>query len=186
MGAGKTTVGVLLAERLGWNFLDSDRVVESQAGMMIAEIFARRGESAFREMEVAAIRECIGEERTVLALGGGALENRETRDLLLSRPGCVVVFLEAPLETLIARCGGQAAGPVRPVLADRARLAERWRARLPLYREAHLIVATEGMTPAAVAESVIHQLQDGITGEQGEDDPMSRAKQRGSARGVPA
>lgn len=158
MGAGKTTVGALLAARLGWAFADSDRVVESRASTTIAEIFARRGENAFRELEAEAIREAAQQERLVLAVGGGALETPSTREFLASLANCRVVFLEAPLETMIARCTAHAEGPVRPVLADRARLAARWSARLPWYRQAHLTVATAELSPDAVAERILAEL----------------------------
>src|SRR5579875_783796 len=105
MGAGKSTVGSLLAARLGWRFLDSDSVVEARAGMTVAEIFARNGEPAFREMEAAAIREGAA-EATVLALGGRALETAATRDFLAALPDSALIFLDAPLDTLIARCTG--------------------------------------------------------------------------------
>ena len=136
MGAGKTTVGALLAERLGWDFVDSDLLVEARAGMTVAEIFEKRGEAVFREMEAVAIRDAASADRLVVALGGGALEMAATRDLVAGLPDALVVFLDAPLETLLARCAGHADGPVRPVLADRARLAERWNARLLWYRRA--------------------------------------------------
>ena len=158
MGAGKTTVGALLAGRLGWRFLDSDRVVEERAGMTVAEIFARRGEAAFRELETATIREIARGEPLVLALGGGALESAATRALLASLSSWRIVFLEAPFDILIGRCAGQLEGPVRPVLRDRERLAERWQSRLPWYAEAHLTVATAELTPQAVAESIVDAL----------------------------
>lgn len=161
MGAGKTTVGALLAERLGWEFVDSDRVVEARAGMTIADIFAQRGEAAFRDLEAEVIRgtgPAGPQEYCVLALGGGALERSDTREALASLPDTLVVFLEAPLETMIARCAAHETGPVRPVLADRARLAERWNQRLPWYRQAHLTVPTAGLTPAAVVDRILEKL----------------------------
>lgn len=158
MGAGKTTVGALLAERLGWRFLDSDRVVEDRAGMTVAEIFARRGEAAFRELEAATIREVVRGDLLVLALGGGALESAATRSLLASLPSWRIVFLQAPFDILVSRCAGQPDAPVRPVLRDRERLAERWQSRLPWYAEAHLTVATADLTPQAVAESILETL----------------------------
>ncbi|MGA7351235.1 MAG: shikimate kinase, partial [Acidobacteriaceae bacterium] len=112
MGAGKTTVGALLAESLDWDFVDSDLLVEARAGMTVAEIFERRGETAFREMEAAAIRDAAPEDRLVVALGGGALEMAATRDLVAGWPNALVVFLDAPLETLLARCAGHADGQV--------------------------------------------------------------------------
>jgi shikimate kinase len=158
MGAGKTTVGGLLAERLGWAFADSDFLVETQAGMTVAEIFARRGEAAFRELEARAIREAGSEEHLVLALGGGALEMAGTRDYVGSLSKTLIVFLDAPLETLTARCLAEGKGPVRPVLADGERLEERWKTRLPWYRQAHFTVYTAGRLPGIVVESILDRL----------------------------
>jgi shikimate kinase len=180
MGAGKTTVGELLARRLGWRFVDTDRVVEARAGMTVGEVFERRGEAAFRETEAAAIRETVAGKELVTALGGGALELPETREFLAGLPGCRMVFLEAPLETLLARCAEHAGGPLRPVLRDRERLEERWRARLPWYRQAHLTVATAERTPEAVVECVLAALADEADRGAGQGSAV------GSARGVSA
>jgi shikimate kinase len=158
MGAGKTTVGELLAARLGWRFVDTDGVVEERAGMTVGEIFERQGETAFRNMEAAAIRDTAPGNHLVVALGGGALERAETRELLGSLSGCRVIFLDAPLETLLARCEDHAGGPVRPVLRDRHRLTERWQGRLRWYRRAHLTIATIDRTPQEVVELLLAAL----------------------------
>lgn len=158
MGAGKTTVGALLAQRLGWAFVDSDRVVEESSAMSVAEIFARRGEAAFRELEAAAVRDACRDENLVLALGGGALEIAATRDFLATLPDTLTVFLEAPLETMLARCAAHTEGPVRPVLADRARLDQRWGQRMPWYRQAQLTVDTRERSPEIVAEHILQKL----------------------------
>jgi shikimate kinase len=158
MGAGKTTVGGLLAGRLSWDFADSDSLVEAQAGMTVGEIFLQRGETAFREMEAQAIRNAGAEERLVLALGGGALELAATRAYLASLTRTLIVFLDAPLAMLTERCVAEAGGRIRPVLTDRGRLEERWRARLPWYRQAHLTVDTAGLLPETVAESILERL----------------------------
>jgi shikimate kinase len=158
MGAGKTTVGALLAERLGWTFVDSDREAEARAGLTVAEIFQRDGEAAFRSIEAEAVRAAAERERVVLALGGGALEWPATREFLAALPNRRVVYLEAPLDTLVDRCAGQPDAPVRPVLRDRERLAARWQARQPLYRAAHLTVATADRTPANVADRIVQEL----------------------------
>lgn len=155
MGAGKTTVGALLAERLGWRFVDSDRVIEQRAGCTIAEIFSSQGEPAFRALEADTIRDLASEPHLVLALGGGAIEHAATRTTLRSLADRCIVFLDAPFDTLICRCAQQPDAPVRPVLRDRERLAERWQSRLPLYREAHLTIPTAGLTPDAVAERIL-------------------------------
>ncbi|HEX3662245.1 MAG TPA: shikimate kinase [Acidobacteriaceae bacterium] len=160
MGAGKTTVGRLLAERLGWDFADSDHRLEAETGQTVAAIFETQGESAFRDLEAATIRAGIAQDRLVLALGGGALERPETRDLLASLPDSLLIFLDAPLDVLVSRCADQPGGPIRPVLADRARLLDRWTARLPWYRQAHLTVNTEGCTPDQVTEFILRQIVD--------------------------
>ena len=176
MGAGKTTVGGLLARRLGWDFADSDSLVEAQAGMTVGEIFLHRGEAAFREMEAAAIHNAGAEERLVLALGGGALEAAATRAYLGSLTKTLIVFLDAPLEMLTARCVAEEKGAVRPVLADRGRLEERWKARLPWYRQAHLTVDTSGRLPETVAESIL-----GVLRATGEDRIESANESQGEA-----
>jgi shikimate kinase len=163
MGAGKSTSGALLAERLGWRFADSDALVEARAGMTVAEIFERQGEPVFRQMEAEAVREAAGSDHLVLALGGGALESAATREFLSTLENCRLIFLEAPLDTLMDRCAGQPNAPVRPVLRDRDRLAERWQARLPLYRQAHLTVGTADRSPEAVVDCIlaeVHRLED--------------------------
>ncbi len=180
MGAGKTTVGSQLAARLGWTFLDSDHVVEARAGKTVAEIFECSGEPAFREMEAAAIRECLAGERLVLALGGGALEHSATRDLLAGTPNCLVVFLEASLETLVARCTGNE-GAVRPVLADRSRLAARWAARLPWYRQADCTISTGDLTPQEIVGRIADFLDHPLSGDNPDQSPERRTEHGVSA-----
>lgn len=163
MGAGKTTVGALLAERLGWDFFDSDFLVEARAAMTVAQIFECRGEAAFRELEAEAIREAGrsgSEEKFVLALGGGALESSATREFLASLTDALIVFLDAPLETMLARCAGHVDGPVRPVLSDRERLQERLERRLPWYGQAHLTVVTGNLTPEGVVDAIMQKLDE--------------------------
>ena len=155
MGAGKSTIGALLAERLGWRFTDTDTFIEARTGMQVAQIFAARGEAAFRALETEAIRECAQAERLVLALGGGAVESAPTREALAKLEQACIVFLDAPLDVMVARCIAQPNAAERPVLADRERLAARLAARLPHYQMAHLTVATGELTPEAVAESII-------------------------------
>jgi shikimate kinase len=182
MGAGKTTVGALVAQRLGWTFVDSDHVVEERAGMTVAQIFEGRGEAAFRELEAAAVRDAGSKDRVVLALGGGALEMPGTREYLAAMPDALVIFLEAPLATMIARCAEHDNGPVRPVLADQARLNERWSQRLPWYRKAHLTVQTGRLSPEAVVDCIMERLKP----RSEADHPLatSSANQAASKRGV--
>jgi shikimate kinase len=159
MGAGKSTIGALLAQRLGWNFLDIDTVIESRAGKTVAEIFARQGEAAFRALEAEAIREQSRRENLVLALGGGAVETESTREFLATLSQACVVFLDAPLEILVARCLAQPSAAERPVLADREGLLRRFEARLPYYRGAHLTIATAALTPQAVVTCILEAIE---------------------------
>lgn len=153
MGSGKSTVGPLLARHLGWRFIDVDEVIESVAGSSIAEIFSRHGESAFRETEHATILRLVSGDYMVLALGGGAIEREDTRDLLLRTPGTLLVHLEVGLATTLARCSGTE--NTRPVLADYANLKKRYESRLPLYRTAHLSVRTDELSPPQVLEAIL-------------------------------
>ncbi len=153
MGSGKSTVGPLVARRLGWRFLDADDVFEAEAGMTIAEFFARHGEPAFRDREHATISRLAASDALVLALGGGAIERAETRDLLLTSPGTLLIHLEVTLPTTLARCRGTEAS--RPILADQANLAARYQRRLPLYRAAHVSIAVDALTPEQVADAIL-------------------------------
>lgn len=154
MGSGKSTVGPLVAEQLGWRFVDADEAIEADAGCTIAEIFAREGEAAFREREAAAVARLLLDDRLVLALGGGAIEREATRHLLASDAGTLLVHLEVALATTLRRCGESDA--TRPVLADRANLAARYERRLPLYREAARVsIAADALTPEDAAAAVL-------------------------------
>ena len=153
MGSGKTTVGPLVAARLGWRFIDADDVIEAEAGMKITEIFARHGEQAFREMERATIAQLAAADSLVLALGGGAIETEATRELLLTTPGTILVHLEVELATTLARCGGTE--HTRPILADQPNLATRYNRRLPLYRTAHISIPVDALTPEQVVDAIL-------------------------------
>ena len=162
MGAGKTTVGRLLAESLGWAFLDLDQHLEARAGTSIASLFATQGEAHFRRLESAALANALAQTRTVIALGGGTPEQLTNRLLLEQTPGTTVIFLEAPFEVLFDRCMLQSfAQPeqARPVLADPAAAAARFALRQPLYRRlARLKLACAELTPAECTAAVLREL----------------------------
>ncbi len=160
MGAGKSTIGALLADRLRWRFMDTDAFIEARTGLTIARIFAEQGEDAFRLLETDTVRDCARAERVVLALGGGAVESGCTRNALAGLNHACIVFLDAPLDVMVARCVAQPGAAERPVLADRERLVKRLEARLPHYRMAHLTVSTADMTPKAVTDSILQFLLD--------------------------
>lgn len=156
MGAGKSTVGAILAQELGWRFMDLDEVIEATSRSTVAEIFRDHGEAEFRRRERLALEQLNNQEQIVLALGGGAIEDESTRSLLIHTPENCLVFLDAPLNELLARC--TTGGKVRPLLAAPESLAARHNRRLPYYRTAHVTVATTGMAPHAVAGRVLEQI----------------------------
>lgn len=149
MGAGKSSVGRLLAQRLGLPFVDSDDAVEQRTGRAIRDVFATDGEAAFRALERETIADLLGGPDVVLALGGGAVEDAATREALR---GHDVVYLEVDLEEALQRVGGDAE---RPVLRD-PQLAARYRTRVPDYAGvATLVVPTTGRDVEAVAGEVL-------------------------------
>lgn len=134
MGAGKSTVGRLLAAELGWQFADVDAEVEARYGASIAQIFAEHGETEFRRRESAAIARALGRGNVVIALGGGAPETLTNRLLLEQTERTAVIFLDAPFEVLFDRCVLQEGAAVRPLLMDAEAAAQRFRQRAPIYR----------------------------------------------------
>lgn len=156
MGVGKSTVGELLAERLGTTYRDTDADVVAAAGKAIAEIFFDEGEEHFRELERRAVRDAVDQHTGVLALGGGAVLDAKTRALLAGRP---VAYLAMDVEEAVRRVGLNTA---RPLLAVNPR--RQWRelmdARRHLYEEvARTTVATDERTPEEVAQAVLDALE---------------------------
>ena len=161
MGAGKSTVGRLVAEELGTSFLDTDEVVERETGKAVAEIFIDDGEARFRELESRAVADALQSHDGVLALGGGAVLDHATRDLLDGHP---VVFLRVGLSDAAKRVG---LGVSRPLLLGnvRGRIKQLLDERTPIYEAvaAH-VVDTDGLTAEEVAERVRAVVEDGHHG----------------------
>lgn len=158
MGAGKTTVGRLVAEALDVDFLDTDEVIEQTAGKTVSEIFVDEGEPHFRDLERAAVADALTTHDGVLALGGGAVMDETTRERLA---GEQVVFLQVGLSDAAQRVG---LGVSRPLLLGnvRGRMKQLLDERTPVYESvARHVVDTNGLTAREVADRVLAVLQDG-------------------------
>ena len=156
MGVGKSTVGQLLAGRLGVGYRDTDDDIVAEQGRAIAEIFVDEGETAFRAIEKQAVHRALAEHDGVLALGGGAILDADTRALLA---GQRVVYLSMDVEEAVKRTGLNTA---RPLLAVNPR--KQWRelmeARRSLYEQiATAVVATDGRTPEEVTQVALDALE---------------------------
>ena len=157
MGAGKSTVGRLVADALGVRFLDTDEVVERAAGRSVSEIFVDEGEAHFRDLERRAVAESLATHGGVLALGGGAPMDMTTRELL---DGHRVVFLRVGLADAAQRVG---LGVSRPLLLGnvRGRIKQLLDERTPVYESvAQHSVDTDGLTAAEVADRVRAVVED--------------------------
>ena len=154
MGAGKSTVGRLLATRLSWQFLDLDAHLEARTGATIPQLFERHGEAHFRRLESTALASALGHDHTVLALGGGTPEELTNRLLLEQTPATLTIFLDAPFPTLFDRCMLQ--DIARPVLADPAAAQQRFQKRHPLYRRlANLTLDTANQTAGQTVDALL-------------------------------
>ncbi|HYJ84129.1 MAG TPA: shikimate kinase [Allosphingosinicella sp.] len=156
MGVGKSTVGRRLARRLGLPFVDSDEEIERAADHEIGEIFDRFGEAGFRDGERRVLRRLIDGGRKVIATGGGAFMDSETRALILDR--CIAIWLEAEIETLAERVARR---ETRPLLAGKdplPLLRELAELRNPIYAEAHLRVRSESGPHERTVERIVEAL----------------------------
>jgi shikimate kinase len=156
MGCGKSTVGRKLQAMLGYPLLDTDHLIEACAGRSINEIFAAEGEPAFRAMESEVLAELASQtqERRIIATGGGIVTRAENRELL--RKLGFVVWLRAPVATLLQRVARNQERPLLHTADQRGRVESLLAERTPLYQEsAHLEVETEGLTCHEVACGIL-------------------------------
>jgi|SRR6185312_8793920 len=165
MGCGKSTVGRVLGQRLGWRFCDLDDCIEAAAGTRIADIFAQRGEPAYRDLEHRELLNALGAAAlrpTVLALGGGTYAQARNWAPIRAA-GARTVFLDVPIEELLLRC---AAMGNRPLFRDEASFRALHAERLPAYRQAQHTVVAGADAPAAVADRIMAALGAAFTVER--------------------
>ena len=156
MGSGKSTVGRLLAAALGWDFLDTDAVIESRAGETVPVIFRTRGEPAFRDLEAEVLESLRARTGVVIAAGGGAPVQARNAGFF-SAAGTAVFYLRVSLPGALRRTG---ASRDRPLLAQgEAAVRKLYESRLPLYESLGTAVETEERDPASVAADIRDLLQ---------------------------
>ena len=164
-GAGKSTLGKMLAERIGWSFVELNKEIERQNGLSVAEIIALYGQEGFRRMEQAALQQPLArKELMVLATGGGIVSEPVTFDLILN--AFYTIWLKAKPEEHMARVRGQ--GDLRPMADDRSAMAELRNilvSREPLYVRANAVVDTAGLTVEAAAARLSEVVQPVIANE---------------------
>jgi shikimate kinase len=161
MGAGKTSVGRALGQRLNWIFEDLDARIERREGRTIAEIFRDSGEAEFRLAERAALQQVMEKLRegvaAVVALGGGTFAQPRVHQLL-QESGIETVFLEAPLTELWQRCVLQETGAKRPLQDSQNLFRERYEARRRFYETASRRICTSGKQVEAIAAEIAQML----------------------------
>jgi shikimate kinase len=156
MASGKSTVGPLLAAKLGLEFIDLDLVIEARAGCAIAELIEREGEERFRQIETETLREAVSRGAAVIAPGGGAITREENRELM-SRFG-IMVWLDAPFDLCWRRI--QKDGATRPLAPDEATARARYERRAPLYRQASIhIPINQSHSPDDISEIIADRLR---------------------------
>jgi len=163
MGAGKSTVGRRLARRLDLPFVDSDAAIEDAAGLSAGEVFQRYGEADFRDGERRLVARLVDGPVRVIATGGGAYVNDQTRKLLNDR--AITVWLDAPVDLLAERTARRP--ETRPMLKDGDRtetLAKLIEQRRPSYAEAHIRIPSSGAGHGAVVEAIIAALERHLPG----------------------
>lgn len=158
MGAGKTTVGRILATRLGFDFIDTDDIIVERAGAPIAAIFSSRGEAEFRRLEAEALQSLVGRSRLVIAAGGGAPAQEANRRFFASH--AETFHLRVSMQNARGRAQ-LPGGPVRPLLSQGESAVQLlYETRRSIYESLGRPVETDGRTPYEVADQIIRLLRD--------------------------
>jgi len=156
MGAGKTTVGRVLADKIGYSFVDPDQVLEENAGSTISVIFSEFGEDYFRDLESKTLKTISTGERQVIATGGGVVIRDRNWDIM--EQAGLTVYLKAPIEVLFERIKDSTHRPLLQVENPLKRARELLDSREHLYQKAVLIIDTENLSVTGVAEEIVKVL----------------------------
>lgn len=165
MGAGKTAIGRRIASRLRLEFIDADSEIEAAAGCSISDIFAQHGEDAFRDGERRVILRLIDGGPRVIATGGGAFMNPETRAAIKSH--AISIWLKADFDTLWRRVSRRDNRPMLKTSDPQATLRDLIAKRYPVYAEADIVVESTDGPREATVEKVIEALNDHLEGKEG-------------------
>ncbi len=158
MGSGKTTIGRALARKLNMRFVDADHEIEARTGASIPLIFGIEGEASFRQREADVIRDLTAQQGIVLATGGGAVLNEQSRQYLHQRG--TVVYLRASVNSILQRTSHDRSRPLLQTADPRARIEELSKQRAPLYQEvAHITVETGRPNVQSVVQNILAQLE---------------------------
>ncbi len=158
MGCGKSTIGRRLAHRLGLPFVDADSAIEAAASMPVSEIFSRFGEAHFRDGERRVIARLMGEGQQVIATGGGAFVDDQTRELVL-REG-VAIWLDAEIDTLVQRVSKRGGRPLLAGRDPRTVISNLMAVRSPAYQQAQIRVPSVNGPHEQVVDAIIRALSD--------------------------
>ncbi len=157
MGTGKTAVGKILSQKLGFVLVDSDTEIEKEQKTTITDIFKRLGEAAFRDIESHTINRLSSLKKTVLSTGGGAVLRAENMDAL--RKNGIIVCLSASPETILKRTSKNRNRPLLETNDPLQTIKELYNFRKPYYEKADIIIDTDNMSPLQVAEEIIKQVK---------------------------
>ena len=158
MGVGKTTIGKLLADMLGYDFVDMDEEIEKREGIPISDIFRVKGESRFRELESRLVKELSQNDGLIIACGGGAIADIKNAEILLKSSR--MVYLTASIEEIIERTYNDNSRPLLKVNNPEKVASEIFEQRKPVYTKyAEITVDTTGMTPMEVVKMVLEALK---------------------------